>query len=108
MKAAIAIATAVTVLAGLYFALPKQSPVAADPFPGIYSIIDPVTGETKDLLKVVPLVNEYLILARRLVRYRLYQQYRELRHYHPVPPATACGPRRARGAEPARVHARHR
>ena len=60
----IAIATAVTVVAGLCFALPRQSPVATDPFPGIYSIIDPVTGETKDVLKVEPLLGEYVVLAR--------------------------------------------
>ncbi|MCC7599406.1 hypothetical protein IGS61_18095 [Janthinobacterium sp. FW305-129] len=63
-SASIAIATAVTVVAGLCFALPRQSPAATDPFPGIYSIIDPVTGETKDVLKVVPLLNEYLVRAR--------------------------------------------
>ena len=64
MKATTAIASAVTVLAGLCFAMPTLSRVATNPFPGIYSIIDPVTGETKDVLKVKPLLGEYVVLAR--------------------------------------------
>ena len=61
---AIAIATGIAVGAGLCFALPTLSRVATNPFPGIYSIIDPVTGETKDVLKVKPLLGEYVVLAR--------------------------------------------
>ncbi|MEG0880684.1 MAG: hypothetical protein RSH52_05400 [Janthinobacterium sp.] len=63
-RASIAIATGIAVVAGLYFVLPTLSRVVTRPFPGIYSIIDPVTGETKDVLKVKPLLDEYLVLAR--------------------------------------------
>lgn len=168
MKASCAstvIATGIAVVAGLYFALPTLSRVASNRFPGIYSIIDPVTGETKDVLKVKPLLGEYVVLARfagqgpwnsgpiyakvmangdSYASPPLFQQDRMASAlslgdmgylYHtpgnsdsrvgpsdtgyisniasfgitpPVPPAAACGPRRARGAGPARVHARQR
>ena len=64
MKTSTAIATGIVVVAGLYFALPALSRVSTNPFPGIYSIIDPVTGETKDVLKVKSLLGEYVVLAR--------------------------------------------
>lgn len=64
MKTSTAIATGIAAVAALCFALPTLSRAATNPFPGIYSIIDPVTGETKDVLKVESLLGEYVVLAR--------------------------------------------
>lgn len=43
------------IAACLIFATPALSLAADTPFPGIYSVIDPVTGMTQDVLKIEPL-----------------------------------------------------
>ncbi|MDO8067141.1 MULTISPECIES: hypothetical protein [unclassified Janthinobacterium] len=45
------------IAACLIFAMPAQAHAADSPFPGIYSVIDPVTGITQDVLKIEPFIN---------------------------------------------------
>lgn len=61
--AAIVTATIVT-MAITWYAPTASSHAAEQPFDGIYSIIDPVTGETKDLLKIQAQLDEYVVLTR--------------------------------------------
>lgn len=57
-------AVAALITAAIWCTLPAPSHAAEQPFDGIYSIIDPVTGETKDVMKIWALLDEYVVLTR--------------------------------------------
>ncbi|PHV32416.1 hypothetical protein CSQ94_18000 [Janthinobacterium sp. BJB312] len=49
----------------LIFAMPALAHAADGPFPGIYSVIDPVTGMTQDVLKIKPFIDgEFNVFPR--------------------------------------------
>ena len=53
------------IAACLIFATPALSLAADTPFPGIYSVIDPVTGMTQDVLKIEPFIDgEFNVFPR--------------------------------------------
>lgn len=53
------------IAACLLCAMPTLSHAADSPFPGIYSVIDPVTGMTQDVLKIEPFINgEFNVFPR--------------------------------------------
>lgn len=55
---------AIVTMAITWYAQSAPSHAAEQSFDGIYSIIDPVTGETKDVLKIWAQLDEYVVLAR--------------------------------------------
>lgn len=66
MKILLAVAAAIIAAVWLVFAPSSQlSPASEDPFPGIYSVIDPLTGMTQDIMKIEPfLEGEYHVFPR--------------------------------------------